>query len=127
MCYTLVYTLNLRHDHIEEGPSHPCSDTNHLVLAAWEGEDKHNALENRISDSFDVMSESINSEILLGGDTSFLCANFGCHSAMEQPCPICPHAFDKTSHRDSDTIPFTPSAPKAKNKRRVKRTPYLAS
>ena len=58
-----------------------------------------------------------------GGDLSYICANFGSHPSMSQPCIWCPHYFDKSRLGDHDTIPFEPVLPpKSKNIIRRKTT-----
>lgn len=95
-----------RHDNVLTDP-HPCSDTNHLILASWEGSDKYEALNERIKDIYATLIE-LDIPILLGGDLAFLCTNFGLHSSMNRPCPWCSHTFDKSASGDKKSIPFEP-------------------
>jgi hypothetical protein len=103
--------------------SRPCSDTNHLVLASWEGEDKYEALLNRISNIHQVLTNELKLKILLGGDLGYLCANYGCHPSMTQPCPWCQHSFDKSSSGDKNSIPFKPTVLAKKRKAIPRKTP----
>lgn len=89
-------------------PNKPCSDTNHLVLASWEGPDKYTALKERVGYIHGILKRALNSPIFLGGDLAFLCCNFGAHTSMGQPCIWCPHAFDKSHGVVKDIIPFEP-------------------
>ena len=111
-----------RHQSFER-PSRPCSPTNNLVLASWIGSDKYESLKDRVSGIYQELSNSLGIEILLGGDLSYICANFGSHPSMSQPCIWCPHYFDKSRLGDHDTIPFEPVLPpKSKNIIRRKTT-----
>lgn len=86
----------------------PCSDTNHLILKSWCGDDKYIALSNRISNVYPILANELNLELFIGGDLSFLCSNYGAHTSMSKPCPLCPHSFDKSSAGDKNDIPFIP-------------------
>lgn len=104
----VLVTLAFPYRHDQLKISRPCSDTNHLVLASWEGADNYDALKSRIGHVYSILAEENQLQILLGGDLAFLCANFGCHPSMTQPCPWCMHAFDKTSTSEKRNVPFYP-------------------
>lgn len=88
--------------------SHPCSESNHLVLLSWKGQDKYDALSSRCSNVYQILVEELKLKTLVGGDCSFLCAIVGKHSSMIEACPWCDHMFDKSRSAEKDLIPFVP-------------------
>lgn len=107
----------------KNSPSHPSSDTNHLVIKSWSGEDKYDALSSRLNDIYPVIANELKLNTLIGGDLAYLCANFGCHPSMSAPCPICDHHFDKAISTSKDKISFDPIVLPKKPKAVPRKTP----
>lgn len=115
-------TLAFPYRHDESGTaSHPCSDSNHLILKSWKGSDKYDVIRERIGEVHAEVQAAVEDTIFIGGDLSFICTICGASCAMSQPCPWCAHFFDKSRNGEKNLIPWAPVIPSKKRANAISR------